>query len=442
MRKLSCLLFCIFSVQNQVQADLNTKGVALPAWGADVLFQPETDKTILELKDLGANFVNIGATWFSPNVNSNSIYENTLLYSANQDSIRYQLENIKDQGMDSGLQLFLDLEDGAWRGNVSPTNPGEWFNGYEQFVTTMAGIAEDTGVKTLTIGTNLYTMEGNDAEWRNVIDSVRSVYNGEITYSTNIDSVRNLTWLDKLDVITVDAYPNTYNDISLEQRWQEYIDAVEVLSGEYGNGQPVRIDTGFRSVEGANEAPWDSWLDGDVNQELQTEAFEAILSAIEKGKVDGVALWHSDPNPDANGPSNTGYTFQNKLAEEVVRDYFHGDGVTTPSILAQPGDANLDGQFNQLDLVQVLQAGKYQTNQPAIWIDGDWNGGPGGSLSFPPLGNSRFDRLDIVAALQAGKYNTGPYTAESLSLSPVPEPTTITLILFGLILLFWIKPRV
>jgi hypothetical protein len=59
------------------------------------------------------------------------------------------------------------------------------------------------------------------------------------------------------------------------------------------------------------------------------------------------------------------------------------------------GDGNGDGQFNQLDIVWVLQAGKYLTSQPATFAQGDWNG------------DGVFDRLDIVAALQTGDYLRG-----------------------------------
>ena len=57
-----------------------------------------------------------------------------------------------------------------------------------------------------------------------------------------------------------------------------------------------------------------------------------------------------------------------------------------------PGDANKDGRFDSLDLVAVLQAGKYGTGQPATWEEGDWNG------------DGVFDQLDIVAALQSGAF--------------------------------------
>jgi len=56
------------------------------------------------------------------------------------------------------------------------------------------------------------------------------------------------------------------------------------------------------------------------------------------------------------------------------------------------GDTNEDGRFNQLDLVQVLQAGKYNTGQPATFSEGDWNG------------DGLFDPLDLVTALQTGSY--------------------------------------
>ena len=56
------------------------------------------------------------------------------------------------------------------------------------------------------------------------------------------------------------------------------------------------------------------------------------------------------------------------------------------------GDANQDGQFDQLDLVQILQANKYLTGEPASWQEGDWNG------------DDVFDQLDIAFALATSQY--------------------------------------
>lgn len=60
------------------------------------------------------------------------------------------------------------------------------------------------------------------------------------------------------------------------------------------------------------------------------------------------------------------------------------------------GDADLDGQFNQFDIVQVQQAAKYLTGESATWSEGDWNG------------DGVFDQKDIVAAFTTGNYLQGP----------------------------------
>ena len=85
-------------------------------------------------------------------------------------------------------------------------------------------------------------------------------------------------------------------------------------------------------------------------------------------------------------------------------------GIDTPTELLA-GDANMDLEFNQLDLVQVQIAAKYLTGQAATWGEGDWNGAPGGEPGSPPAGNGFFDQLDIIGALGAGTYLTGPYAA-------------------------------
>ena len=80
------------------------------------------------------------------------------------------------------------------------------------------------------------------------------------------------------------------------------------------------------------------------------------------------------------------------------------------SIDFAPGDANRDEEFNQLDLVQVLQSAKYLTGQPATWAEGDWNG------------DGVFDQLDIVASLQTANYLKGSYGARSGDVVSPAEP--------------------
>ena len=112
-------------------------------------------------------------------------------------------------------------------------------------------------------------------------------------------------------------------------------------------------------------------------------------------------MWVAADNLSPYGGGEDVWVVPLRLSEAV--------GPQTPAL--QPGDADQDLDFDQLDLVRVQIAAKYLTGQAATWGDGDWNGGPGGKQGEPPAGNSRFDQLDIIAALNAGKYLTGPYAA-------------------------------
>ncbi len=90
-----------------------------------------------------------------------------------------------------------------------------------------------------------------------------------------------------------------------------------------------------------------------------------------------------------------------------VKDLFH----------SWIGDANLDGEFNSGDLVVVLSAGAYEVDTDAVWSSGDFNG------------DGRANSGDLVAALSDGGYEQGPRAA----VSAVPEPSSLVLIVVGLI---------
>ncbi len=81
------------------------------------------------------------------------------------------------------------------------------------------------------------------------------------------------------------------------------------------------------------------------------------------------------------------------------------------------GDADLNGEFNSSDIVQVFRFGKYETSVESKWSEGDWNG------------DGIFDTGDLVIALQDGGYEQGPRPIAVV----VPEPNSVLLLMAGLI---------
>ena len=89
------------------------------------------------------------------------------------------------------------------------------------------------------------------------------------------------------------------------------------------------------------------------------------------------------------------------------------------------GDANLDGEFNSGDFVDVFGSGKYETGELARWSEGDWNA------------DEQFDSSDVIAAFQDGGYETGSRAA----VAAVPEPSSLLMLTLGLLSVAHIRKR-
>ena len=81
------------------------------------------------------------------------------------------------------------------------------------------------------------------------------------------------------------------------------------------------------------------------------------------------------------------------------------------------GDADLNGEFNTTDLVNVFQAGKFETGQPATWATGDWDA------------DGLFSTADFVEAFQDGGFEKGPRD----QVQAVPEPSAFVLLGFAVL---------
>jgi hypothetical protein len=113
------------------------------------------------------------------------------------------------------------------------------------------------------------------------------------------------------------------------------------------------------------------------------------------------------------------------LSADEIQDIMTNGISLDGAVRLQPGDADQDLDFDQLDLVKVQTAAKYLTGQPATWGEGDWDGAPGGEPGAPPAGDGQFNQVDIISALSAGVYLKGPYGAIRPSGQPGDGQTSV-----------------
>jgi hypothetical protein len=182
-------------------------------------------------------------------------------------------------------------------------------------------------------------------------------------------------------------------------------DAVATWIVEIGPTGTAPIEVGFGALlAGTLDVELASGFSPNTGQSF------ALLTAADDIVDDGLTLAAGDQTD-----------WRIAIAGNMLQVEFIGSGQGA----LQPGDANMDLKFDQLDIIRVQQAAKYLTGQQATWGEGDWNGAPGGAPGNPPPGDGLFNQTDIIGALSAGKYLTGPYAALGPSGRPGDGQTSI-----------------
>lgn len=112
-------------------------------------------------------------------------------------------------GLSVMLKPMLTGLDGTNQGELRPSNPAAFFASYKAELLDFARVAEQSGVESLSIGNELSKLSGPEyrSYWVDLIDSLRTVYHGDLTYAAATDEAINVSFWDKLDVIGINAYP-------------------------------------------------------------------------------------------------------------------------------------------------------------------------------------------------------------------------------------------
>lgn len=163
-----------------------------------------------EIRNLGANSISLPVYWVQTDVGASAIApREELSLEAYDDLIRGVIANAHDQGMSVLLMPVIQIgtvEAGDWRGTIRPDDESLWWTSYRRFVLHYARLAASEGVELLCVGSELSSMEQEEAQWLRLIAEVRRVYDGQLTYSANWDHYEDVGFWPQVDYVGLSGY--------------------------------------------------------------------------------------------------------------------------------------------------------------------------------------------------------------------------------------------
>ncbi|MCT4581595.1 MAG: glycoside hydrolase [Flavobacteriales bacterium] len=221
---------------------------------------------------------------------------------------------------------------GTWVGAINYQTEAEWQtfeNSYMNYILDFAFVADSMEVEAFCIGVEMKQVVVNrPLFWNALIDSVRLVYSGPITYAANWDNYQNVTFWDQLDFIGIDAYfpVATQQTPSVEDcynGWENDYDMIKDLC-ESINKKVVFTEFGYRNIDYTGQEPWTESSNTTFNNQAQENAYKALFCRFwGEAWFNGGFLWKWHPNhSNAGGNNNNRFTPQNKPVEVLISKVF------------------------------------------------------------------------------------------------------------------------
>lgn len=252
--------------------------------------------------------------------------------TASDEALRRVIARIHRLGMGVVLLTPLFPDDGSWEGVIRPEDLDAWFAGWREILVHYAGLAEETGVEVLLLGSELVSLRGETDRWQGLIEAVRARYRGTLSYAVNFwanrqeyQEIREVFPWERLDAIGVTAYFELTSKTDptveeLEAAWrhdrngQDVLADLEALHAKFG--KPIVFwEMGYESKDGTNIYPWDFPRPGAVDEGEQADAWQAFLNVFqERDWFTGYGIYAETVSPL---PNPRGYNVLGKRAEGV-----------------------------------------------------------------------------------------------------------------------------
>jgi hypothetical protein len=263
--------------------------------------------------------------------------------------VRAWITAARAAGLQVMLKPIIEPMDGIWRGWVAPPGDGgvfggakpgyreKWLASVKQMLLHYAGLAQAAKTDSFCLGSEYHRADGWNREWRDILQAVRAVYRGPVTYEFVPQSLRERKlapdagdWWRELDFLGYSVYPSTTRQ---EPTVDDFVKAMEPerevvaqLGAEYG--LPVVLaEIGCRSTVagGADAAGYRA--QGRYDGTVQRRYLDAVCRVFgAEPACRGIYWWKWDehqpqhrPNYYTDTAGDQGFTLTGKPAAETLR---------------------------------------------------------------------------------------------------------------------------
>ncbi len=321
--------------------------------------RPEALKQPEIMKNTGVNWATVNMNFCQTNYFSDKVFLD-FEFSTGELEMMEIVKRLHDNGIRVLFKPCLTPLDGAWMGlvkfpnkdmlsQIQGVNTDYWAKWSKSFIEAekyFADLAERIGMDAMIIGAEYFGTEGRNDMWHNIIEEIRGLYSGPITYEFTPASRKNydLKWFEDLDFLSYSYYPP---GIEIKEGMTSSIEAVRAtpdftvdeisdhlakrkprinsISERFGNKPIAFTEYGVRSAHGCIMRPYDFLWDTPYDGQQQADYMEASFRTFwEIPSWMGFFWWKWDETQDrpqyAGDPAGErGFTIQGKPAEEVMR---------------------------------------------------------------------------------------------------------------------------
>ena len=287
-----------------------------------------------KLRKIGINSISINFPFYMDNLYASNVY--TGQSTPTNKELLTILTVAHSFGFSTNLRPILDeknlkkAQSNGWRGAIQPQNIANWFQSYTSMIVHYATLLQSMKGSILTIGVELNSMEQYTGYWNTLIQKVRSVFTGEITYSSNwypqlVSS--NVQFWRKLNFISTDLFvpvqgPSVVNMIS---SWKPYLSTLKQAYKQY-NMPIVVTELGATSQQGSYSKPWIWNNNKTYSSSSQADYYKAAFTALGSLPfVKGIYIWDVPFNQilsNYNPNTDIGYNPLGKEAENIIQENF------------------------------------------------------------------------------------------------------------------------